>query len=243
MKKTKLLTSLLLALLLCGVLAFTACNHEKTVGSADEESQITTERFFPDHEIKIPEGPKSDPAMAHFMSMQAKFQFENVPWGTTPGEITEYMKTQDCLIDESASFIHGREQLEAFYEQSKRGEAGFMKVVLHYPKRENQPKDEASVYLCLIYFDGTLYHKITLDENGEAGEFRSFRYLMRYTGHQENAYSSLDYNEYYLTNDDTVTYEQILRSMVSSILQEAMLGFSVYHVCGEYTNRVVKEVE
>ena len=239
MKKTKLLTSLLLALLLCGVLAFTACNHEKTVGSADEESQITTERFFPDHEIKIPEGPKSDPAMAHFMSMQAKFQFENVPWGSTPGEITEYMKTQDCLIDESTSFIHGREQLEAFYEQSKRGEAGFMKIVLHYPKRENQPKDEASVYLCLIYFDGTLYHKITLDENGEAGEFRSFRYLMHYTGYWKP--NSKDYSEYYLTNDDTVTYEQILRSMVSSILQEAMLGFSVSHICGEYTDPVEKE--
>ena len=244
MKKTPRYLSFLLVLLLCGALIFTSCSKAKnevaeTNSSTESQELSSADHGFSDHEITIPQGPEVDPAMAHFMSMQAKIQFEGTPWGSTPGEITEYMKTQNCLIDESTSFIHGREQIEAFYEQSKRGEEGFMKIVLHYPKRENQPKDEASVYLYLIYFDGTLYHKITLDENGEASGFRSFRYLMHYTGYWKP--NSKDYSEYYLTNDDTITYEQIWYSMCSSILQDTMLFSSVSHICGEYTDPVEKE--
>lgn len=242
MKQTIRYTALLLALLLCGVLAFTSCNHEKTVGSADEESQITTERFFPNHEIKIPEGPEVEPAMAHFMSMQAKIQFKDVPWGSTPGEITEYMKTQDCLIEEGLGYIHGKAVLESFYEQSRRGDEGYLKIVHHYPKDEKYPKDEASVYLTLIYFDGELYHKTSVDANGKTdGGVRSFRYLMHYTGHSENSSTSFDYSYYFLTNDDTITYGQIRYSMYSSNLQTAMLFFSVSEICGELTNYVIKE--
>lgn len=247
MKRTTCYLSFFLVLLLCGALIFTSCSRAKnevaeTKSSTESQELSSADHGFSDHEITIPQGPEVDPAMAHFMSMQAKIQFEGTPWGATPAEITEYMKTQDCLIEEGLGYIHGKALLESFYEQSRRGDEGYLKIVHHYPKDEKYPKDEASVYLNLIYFDGELYHKITVDANGKAdGGVRSFRYLMHYTGHSENSSTSFDYSYYYLTNDDTLTYGQIRYSMYSSNLQTAMLAFSVSQVCGELTNYVIKE--
>ena len=254
MKKTTRYLSLLLVMLLCGTVLFTSCNVAEDAGVTSTETQTqSTEAFSFSEDIgiftEIPsvgteiEFPDNIDDVEAFMLEQAKLQFDGVPWGTTPAQIAEYMMTQDCLVQENSAFIHGREQMEAFYEQSKNGKEGSIRIVTHYLDDADQPNDEESIYLQLICFDGVLYHTITLNANGEADTAETYTYLVHDAGHEDSAFVSLDYNHYFLSDDDSTTMDRIMRALLSSSVVDGDLISSFHFVCTEYTNRVVKEYE
>lgn len=238
MKKTTRYLSLLLVLLLCGALIFTSCNVGETVEGKREEESSTIKLEYQD--------PTATEDVAAFMLEQAKIQFKGVPWGSTPAEIAEYMKTQDCLIEEGTSFIHGREQIEDFYENSQKGKPGFVKIVDHYIPSKITSIDKEWVHLQLIFFDGELYHTVTLNSNGEADTVETFPYLIHDVGHQDMLSFSRDYNHYLLSNDKTMTHDRIMRALVSSSsstsFSPAEARSTFCFVCSEYTNYVEIEV-
>ena len=236
MKRTTCYLSFLLVLLVCAFVLFTSCNVGETVEGKREEESSTIKLEYQD--------PAATEDVAAFMLEQAKIQFKGVPWGTTPAQIAEYMKTQDCLLQEDSTFIQGRERIEAFYEQSKRGEKGFITVVTHYLDDEDQPADKESIYLHLIHFDGALYHLIVLDQNGEqSGTVESFPHLVHDAGHDELYWGSQDYSHYFLTYDESLTMDRIMRALVSSSAVDTKLISSYAPVCSEYTNRVEKDMQ
>ena len=227
MKTTKRVGSLLLVLLLCCSTLLCSCEGgEKEEVSQSQAPQVSTEPAQTTKQLDLPKTPLET---EEFMLQQIKSQFA-LSWGATSQTLLGQAKTQDCLVVESFDYTHGRESLESFCQKSEQGEACFFKIANFYPSSE-------SIFFTLVFFDGTLYHTVTLDSSGElSGKVRSFRYLMHYEGFWDTGAVSFDYSYYYLTNDDTITYQQIDRSMYSSVLEEAMLSVQVKQLCGEHIN-------
>ena len=91
----------------------------------------------------------------------------------------------------------------------------------------------------LIHFDGALYHIIVLNENGEqSGAVESFPYLLHETSQKEFSWGTRDYNRYFLSSDETLTYNRIFIALVSSSAVDSELLPSFAFVCDEYADYV-----
>ena len=88
-------------------------------------------------------------------------------------------------------------------------------------------EDYPCLYVHTLSYDGE-YYTITWEENGEVIT-RQYRYLMRYTGApvREGAGYSM-YIRYVLTNDNTVTWDDIFHGMISSQFGAYIDHYTVY---------------
>lgn len=98
---------------------------------------------------------------------------------------------------------------EEYYEEEKE----------HYPQ----------LFFCRVEYDGSSF-TVTIRESTEKEPetHENYRYLRHFTGDApaQAAYSSYDY--YVLTDDDTVTWEDIFYSMVSSQSDALIRHCTVY---------------
>ena len=101
-----------------------------------------------------------------------------------------------------------------------------MSEELYEQEKENYPV----LYFCMLEYDGKEY-TLTVRESGEKEpEMKeSYRYLLHLTGDNPPSAAYSSYEHYVLTDDPSVTWEEILERLSSS-RSSAMEGFRYYPV-------------
>jgi hypothetical protein len=89
-------------------------------------------------------------------------------------------------------------------------------------------KDEyPKLFLADLTYDGEKYTVRSIEDGKEY--VRTYQYLMRYEGEPESKTASYDsYLRYVLTNDNTVTWEDLLWGLASSRFGDYIPHYSVY---------------
>lgn len=137
----------------------------------------------------------------------------------------EQAKEDGCVVHENSDVTQGREAFEAFYNTTATGKADEIRLAFYYtlddPSRYD-PEYYESIkdnYPCLyiqdLSFDGEEY-TIRWYEDGEEISGK-YSYLMKYEGQAESpsaVYQS--YIRYVLTNDNKVTWQELMHGMFSS---------------------------
>jgi hypothetical protein len=137
-------------------------------------------------------------------------------------------KADGCVVYENGSITSGQEIWEKFVEGCEAGKRTSVRLGFYYTLENDerisnelyeQEKDNYPVlFIQDLSYDG---HKYTLlerdDEDHSIIHSVQYRFLKRYSGEPsftDAVFSSYVY--YVLLNDDSVTWEQIMYSMVSS---------------------------
>ncbi len=142
-----------------------------------------------------------------------------------------------CVVFENSDVASGQSIWDAFLEKADAGNKASVRLAYYYtlddpsryaPEYYEEIKDDYPLlFVTDLTFDGSEY-MIEEYEDG-APISRTFKYLMKYEG----APSSKDalyysYLYYVLVNDDTVTWEDIERGMLSSVFGAAIDHYRVY---------------
>lgn len=151
-----------------------------------------------------------------------------IPLSELPADYSlEQAKEDGCVIHENGDVTQGKEEFEAFYRATKLGRADEIRLAFYYtlgdpsgyaPEYYESVKDEYPVlYTEDLSFDGDKY---TLRVYADGEEYVSnYQYLMKYEGEAESPNALFkSYVRYVLTNDDTVTWDDVLHGLYSSQL-------------------------
>lgn len=149
-----------------------------------------------------------------------------VPLEELPADYSlEQAKADGCVTHENGDVSQGREVFEAFYDTTKSGKADAVRLAFYYtlddPSRydpdyyESIKEDYPILFIQDLSFDGKEY-SIRWYEDGEE-IIETYSVLMKYEGQAESPSASYkSYVRYVLTNDDTVTWQELVYGMVSS---------------------------
>lgn len=158
---------------------------------------------------------------------------EQIPEGYT----VEQAEAAGCVVHENSDIRSGQEHWDHFLKEVEKGKPVTVRIanyhVLLDPSRygaeyyESIKDDYPLLYLTDITYDGTQYTVRWLEEGTEY--VRTYQYLMRYEGEAPGENTSFDtYLRYVLTNDNTVTWEDIFGGMVSSYFGAWIDHYSAY---------------
>ena len=152
----------------------------------------------------------------------------------------EQAKEDGCVTHEDGNVTQGKEIFEAFFRRTASGKAAQVRLADYYtlgdpsgydPEYYESVKDDyPCLYIQDLSFDGEKY-TIRWYEDGEE-IIRNYSCLMKYEGPAESRdaiYQS--YIRYVLTNDDSVTWQELIYGLTSSQLGDYMDHKSV---CTEY---------
>ncbi len=142
------------------------------------------------------------------------------------------------VMMEDGDVTSGQEIWQSFCEKTQRGKTAAVQVAQYYtldPEKcdetyyEAYKEDYPSLYVQELTYDGALY---TLRWTEQDTQYvRHYRYLMKYEGtiaSYQSSKSPRDYTRYVLTNDNTVSWDDIMRGMASSRLSDYIDHFSIY---------------
>ena len=139
------------------------------------------------------------------------------------------------MEDGYASF--GQEIWQTFVETAEKGQKASVQVAHYYTLDEegssreyyqSVKEDYPILYRFHLEFDGETYTLRWIEEETEY--VRTYRYLMHYRGDGSDAEEREFEERYVLTNDNTVTWEDIVNGMLSSQSGDAIDHYSVYTV-------------
>ena len=147
-------------------------------------------------------------------------------------------KESGCVIMEDGDSTWGAEQWEEFYKMTQNGKSGSVRLA-HYwtldPDRcdenfyEVYKEDYPSLYVFDLVYDGITF-TLSWTEQDVAYQ-RQYKYLMKYEGTIPSYLSSKTpqaVSRYVLTNDNTVTWDEISWGLVSSQFGDDIDHFSIY---------------
>lgn len=145
-------------------------------------------------------------------------------------------KEDGCVITENGDVTSGQEIWQDFVEAAEDGRSVSVQVA-HYhtldPKNcseqyyEAYQEDYPVLYVFNLAYDDGSY---TLRWNEGGREYvRTYKYLMRHTGEAPTTNATYDtYIRYVLTNDNTVTWEDLFQGMVSSQFGDYIDHYPIY---------------
>ena len=144
--------------------------------------------------------------------------------------------TEGLVILEDGKAALGKEYFQAFYKKTQQGEACSIQTASYYtidPDRmvdqlyQTMAEDYPRLYLHTLSYDGEKF-TISWEENGSIIT-RQYSYLMCYTGTSpQQSTGNCQYIRYVLTNDNTVTWEDIFHGMFSSQMGAYIDHYTVY---------------
>lgn len=148
----------------------------------------------------------------------------------------EQAKEDGCVTHENGDVTQGVEIFEAFYNAAASGKADEVRLAfydtLDVPSAYDPEYDESikDDYPCLyiqdLSFDGEQY-TIHWYQDGEE-IIKTYSYLMKYEGPAESPGASYQsYTRYVLTNDDNVTWQELMYGMFSSQMGDYIDHISV----------------
>ncbi len=145
-------------------------------------------------------------------------------------------REEGCVIMEDGDVTSGQETWMAFVAETEQGRPASVKVA-HYhtldPERCDPTyyaaykEDYPVLYINELTYDG---EDFTLRWKEQEKQYeRTYRYLMRYEGEAPAATATFDaYLHYVLTNDDTVTWEELQHGILSSQFGDYIDHFTIY---------------
>lgn len=170
--------------------------------------------------------------------------------GKTDSEIEDTMES-DIVVLLNGSVVAGKNLWEDFLEEISNEEEASVIIGYLYRDRQEQMseelwkatrEDDPSLFFRKITYDGEKYlsepvHRIdgeyvVMEEEGYDSPAYEFKYLMHYYGDSPYEFALYTYyDKYVLTDDDTVTWEEIETGMFSSHYGDYIPYEEVY---GEY---------
>lgn len=169
---------------------------------------------------------------AQDISMNSEGWAEKVPDDYTLEDALE----EDLVIIADGDVLNGQEKWTDFVEQTSKGKAASIKVVHYYTLGDKSHYDEAyyesikdeypQLYIMYLSYNGEQY--TIAHYEGEQLYVEKYRYLMRYEGEAIPTATYTSYVRYVLIDDNTVTWDDIWRGMISSQLGDAIAHESVY---------------
>lgn len=141
-----------------------------------------------------------------------------------------------CVIMQDGDVALGQQTWQDFVKAAEEGKHVSVKLAHYYtldPKTcseqyyEAYKEDYPVLYRYDLLYDGNGY--ILRWKEGNSEYVRSYPYLLCDTGDKLSLYADYDsYIQYILTNDNTVTWEEIWKSTISSQLGDSIDYFTVY---------------
>lgn len=139
------------------------------------------------------------------------------PLESLPADYSLEDATNDnCVVYSDFDVIHGKEFFDSFLANVKYNSPTNVRLVFHY-------SESSSVYVQDLYFNGTTYTLRQMDNGVE--RLDSYKYLMTYTDAEDG---STAYLRYVLTNDNTVSYSDLVRGLLSSKYGDYIPHATVY---------------
>ena len=147
-------------------------------------------------------------------------------------------KKTDTVVFEFEGVTSGKDVWDSFCEKTSKGDKASVLCAHYYTLDdqniseelyEEEEDDYPVLYFYLIEFDGQEYRLRTRDSKSEATDTdETFKYLLHFTGDGPATALYEKYDHYILADDDTLTMEQIDRSMFSSQLDDHIRHRFVY---------------
>lgn len=155
----------------------------------------------------------------------SKQNSEKIPLESLPADYSlEQAKEDGCVVYESSDITSGQEIWDKFIKAVNAGKEATVRLGFYYtldpskcdPEYYESAKDDYPIlFIRDLTFDGTSY-TIRGYEDGKEN-VKTYKYLMKYEGQAETPDATYDsYVRYVLTNNDTVTWEQIVHGIFSS---------------------------
>ena len=160
------------------------------------------------------------------------------PLGELPSDYTvEEAKDDGCVIIENGDVTSGQNFWDSFVEQTRRSDDAYVRYCHYYtiedPSRyapeyyEEIKADYPKIYVHDLSFDGDTYTDRYFEGDNE--NVREYKYLMKYEDAPESEWATyVSCTRYVLTNDNTVTWDDITRSMYSSLSISYIDHLTVY---------------
>ena len=141
----------------------------------------------------------------------------------------EQAKADGCVVHENSDVTSGKDVFEAFYTKTEAGKKADVWLAFYYTLGdpsgydpdyyESIKNDYPALYIQDLTFDGEKYTLRWYEDGKEIIE--SYDYLMKYNEPKLSPYAIYDSSEeYILTNDNTVTRQDLFLSMLSSQLED-----------------------
>lgn len=157
------------------------------------------------------------------------------PKRSEPGAL-EQARSDGIVIMEDGDVKSGQQAWLDFVKKTQSGEKASVLVGHYYTLNEEtshpdyyeaHKEDYPILYLIDLRYDGELF-SVSWEENGGTIT-REYRYLMHYTGDAPTATATYKSHErYVLTNDNTVTWEDLMHGMASSQFGDYIDHYSAY---------------
>jgi len=203
-------------LILLGLLCLSACGENEA-----QKSNMT----------------KEAPVTKTISDPEAQALWEGFGLGETARTALEQaLARKDMVVVKDDHWIN-RELLDAFYENSLKGEVGQVLILSYYDMvgqrygvklfLEELPQSPWA-FLSHLSFDGSSYHQTTRASHTrevEEGAKVSFRYLRHFEGETKPPARPLFYEEYVLTDDAEASWEKLQQGLLSSYVTDPIASF------------------
>lgn len=190
------------------------------IGSLPEGQYLIGQEFCTD----------ADLTKGQLFTVYASFEITGESGGIKPLENLpelysgEQAMIDGCLVTRDGEVSENLAVLIDFIETTSRGEPAFIRIVNWYYGEESHYTAED------LTFDGSQYILEWIEDGRR--QSRSYRYLKHFSGEKERENMAYDaYEHYVLVNDNSVSWQQIWESLISS-----QYGASIDHwtICSDY---------
>ena len=156
----------------------------------------------------------------------------------TADEALALAKQAGVPVTEDGICTAGKPVMEDFYDRTQRGEAAKILLAAYYTLNKehmsaelyNEEKDKyPQCFVELIEFDGKDYRiRVRKSDEVEPETDSTYRCLMHYSGKMPSAALHGYYDRYVLVNDDSVTWAEIERGILSSKMSDWVDHYTVF---------------
>ena len=190
------------------------------IGSLPEGQYLIGQEFCTD----------ADLTKGQLFTVYASFEITGESGGIKPLENLpeiysgEQAMIDGCLVTRDGEVSENLAVLKEFVETTSRGEPAFIRIVNWYYGEESHYTAED------LTFDGSQYILEWIEDGRR--QSRSYRYLKHFSGEKERENMAYDaYEHYVLVNDNSVSWQQIWESLISS-----QFGAAIDHwtICSDY---------
>ena len=172
------------------------------------------------------------------LSADPHLRGDYIPYGKIPESYTvDDAIVDNCVVFEDLDIVAGQSVWDEFLEKTQAGKKSMVRLAFNYtlgdpsryaPELFLEIKDDYPLlYICDLSFDGEKY-TIYYTENDKVYS-SDYEYLLRFEGEpQSNSALYSRYIKYALLNDDTVTWAEIEKGLVSSQFGAYIDHYTVY---------------
>ena len=205
--------------------------------------EIYSVQESPDHSVVLAQAEadrevlSGNSAVTATEESQNRYLYRYSPAKRSEPDALQKAKDDGCAVMEDGYASFGQEIWQTFVETAEKGQKASVQVAHYYTLDEegssreyyqSVKEDYPILYRFHLEFDGETY---TLRWTEEETEYvRTYRYLMHYRGDSSDAEEREFEERYVLTNDNTVTWEDIVNGMLSSQSGDAIDHYSIYTV-------------